>query len=242
MRDPVTAGQSASPNIDFAVGTPNAYTRRMGTIINLSNGAAAGGSKEAGTCHQRIDPMQVQDRHLANLMQSAQDGDSAAYAQLLGELTPLLRRTVRRRHGFLPPQEVEDIIQEILLSLPTARATYDPGHLFFPWLMAIARNRTADALRRRIRRSTHEIAVEQYDVTFPSADTNSPVDVYRDPEALRQAIGRLPQGQRKAVEMLKLREMSLKEAAAATGMSISALKVAVHRAMKSLHAALSHEI
>jgi len=44
----------------------------------------------------------------------------------------------------------------------------------------------------------------------------------------------LPPGQRQALELLKLKEMSLKEASAATGLSITALKVATHRALKSL--------
>jgi DNA-directed RNA polymerase specialized sigma24 family protein len=59
---------------------------------------------------------------------------------------------------------------------------------------------------------------------------------------LRQAIGRLPHGQRRAVEMLKLREMSLKEAASASGMSVAALKVAVHRGMNTLRKALNVEV
>jgi DNA-directed RNA polymerase specialized sigma24 family protein len=41
--------------------------------------------------------------------------------------------------------------------------------------------------------------------------------------------------------MLKLREMTLREAAALSGMSIGALKVSVHRAIKSLRKALSVE-
>ena len=59
-----------------------------------------------------------------------------------------------------------------------------------------------------------------------------------NPEALRRAVRSLPKGQRTAIELLKLREMSLKEAAAASGMSIGALKVSVHRAIKTLRASL----
>lgn len=51
----------------------------------------------------------------------------------------------------------------------------------------------------------------------------------------------LPPGQCEAVEMLKLRELSLKEAADTTGMSIGALKVAVHRAIKALRRVLAVE-
>jgi DNA-directed RNA polymerase specialized sigma24 family protein len=64
--------------------------------------------------------------------------------------------------------------------------------------------------------------------------TNITAEVYGDPEALKQALRALPAGQREAIEMLKLREMSLKEASAASGMSIGALKVATHRAISAL--------
>ena len=49
-------------------------------------------------------------------------------------------------------------------------------------------------------------------------------------------MARLPEGQRQAIEMLKLKEMSLKEASAASGQSVGALKVAVHRGIKALRA------
>jgi RNA polymerase sigma-70 factor (ECF subfamily) len=64
--------------------------------------------------------------------------------------------------------------------------------------------------------------------------------VYGDPEALQRAIHQLPKAQRNALEMLKLREMSLKEAAVATGMSLGALKTATHRAMTTLRKLLVH--
>jgi RNA polymerase sigma-70 factor (ECF subfamily) len=53
-------------------------------------------------------------------------------------------------------------------------------------------------------------------------------------EALHHAIRALPAGQRQAIELLKLQEMSLKEASVATGTSVGALKVATHRAIVSL--------
>jgi RNA polymerase sigma-70 factor (ECF subfamily) len=55
---------------------------------------------------------------------------------------------------------------------------------------------------------------------------------------LLEAIGRLPTGQRQALLLLKLRGLSLKEAAAESGLSTAALKVASHRALKALRAML----
>jgi len=174
-------------------------------------------------------------------MRAAQDGDKAAYAQLLSEVALLLRRVVQRRSPFLQPSDVEDVVQEILISLHVARATYDPARPFLPWLLAIARNRLADAARRYARRAAHEVANEQAVETFLDRETNILTSAYGDPEALRHAIRGLPEGQRRAVELLKLREMSLKEAAVVTGMSIGALKAAVYRAMRTLRTVLGNE-
>jgi RNA polymerase sigma-70 factor (ECF subfamily) len=58
---------------------------------------------------------------------------------------------------------------------------------------------------------------------------------------LRDAVERLPPGQRDAIRMLKLQEMSLKEAAAVSGMTVAALKVATHRAVKSLRKVLGRQ-
>ena len=72
------------------------------------------------------------------------------------------------------------------------------------------------------------------DVTFPADCTNTISEPYGDSDALRKAVHSLPAGQRDAIEMLKLKEMSLKEASQASGMSVGALKVATHRAMNAL--------
>jgi RNA polymerase sigma-70 factor (ECF subfamily) len=51
---------------------------------------------------------------------------------------------------------------------------------------------------------------------------------------LTAAIASLPQGQKQAVELLKLKELSLEEASKVSGKSVAALKVNVHRAIKAL--------
>jgi RNA polymerase sigma-70 factor (ECF subfamily) len=177
----------------------------------------------------------------AGLMRRAQQGESAAYAELLSEITPLLRQDIRRRQRFLQPPDIEDLVQDVLLSLHVVRATYDPARPFLPWLMAIAHNRQVDRTRRQIRRGSHEVAVDPLPETFADDAANRMVEGYGDPEALRQAMQSLPPGQRTAVEMVKLREMSLKEASAASGMSVAALKVAVHRGIGALRKALHAE-
>lgn len=181
------------------------------------------------------------DRHFSDLMRRAQGGDASAYFQLLEELLPILRQIVRRRRIFLQRSDIEDIVQTILLSLHSVRATYDPNRPFFPWLMAITHNRIMDAARYYTRRAAHEVQVEIMPVTFPDEGSNTDLDGYGDPAALKQAIQDLPDGQRQAIEMLKLQELSLKEASALSGVSIGALKVSVHRGMTALRKTLTKD-
>lgn len=171
-------------------------------------------------------------------MRAAQTGDGDAYRALLTAVTPRIRRLVRARRSFLGRPDVEDLVQDVLLSVHLVLATYDPSRPFMPWLMAITRNRLADAARRYGRRQAREVAVDDMDVTFAHGGANIDDEGAADAEALALAIQGLPAGQRRAIELLKLQEMSLKEASAATGSSVSALKVATHRAMVSLRRAL----
>lgn len=54
-------------------------------------------------------------------MRAAQDGDSRAYERLLSELLPLLRAVVANR--WRSRQDVEDIVQDVVLSLHAVRHT-----------------------------------------------------------------------------------------------------------------------
>lgn len=183
----------------------------------------------------------VGDDELEHLMRAAQCGDQRAYRRLLQDITPRLRNFVRSRRLFLQPADIEDLVQDILLSLHAVRATYDSSRPFMPWLLAIAHHRLVDSARRYARKAAHEVQVENPPVTFSDAEPNTTGEAYRGTGALERAVRALPPGQRKAVEMLKLREMSLKEAAAASGTSVAALKVSVHRAIGALRKRLTKD-
>ena len=110
-----------------------------------------------------------------------------------------------------------------------------------PWVSTIAHSRIIDGARRYYRGKSHEIQMDEYPVTFTDGSANTEIEGYGDSEELAKAINDLPAGQRQAIEMLKLREMSLKEAARASGSSETALKVSVHRAIASLRKTLSKD-
>jgi RNA polymerase sigma-70 factor (ECF subfamily) len=171
------------------------------------------------------------------LMARAQDGDRDAYRALLEDIAPYLRSLARRY--FRQPAEAEDAVQDVLLAIHMVRHAYDPARPFGPWLVAVANRRLIDRLRRQTRRHAREMEFSSEHETFAAPAAN--LDVVAREAALSDAIEKLPPDQRDAIRMLKLNEMSLKEAAAASGRSVAALKVATHRAVKTLRRLLRQQ-
>jgi RNA polymerase sigma-70 factor (ECF subfamily) len=174
----------------------------------------------------------------SKLMARAQDGDRQAYRALLEDIEPYVRSIAAR--CFKRAIDVEDAVQDVLLTIHAVRHAYDPRRPFGSWLVAIANRRMIDRLRRETRQRAREIELSAEHETFPEPQAN--LDNTLSAElALMEAIEKLPPEQRVAVKMLKLNEMSLKEAAIASGRSIAALKVATHRAIRNLRQLLKGE-
>ncbi|MBN9069287.1 MAG: sigma-70 family RNA polymerase sigma factor [Rhizobiales bacterium] len=172
----------------------------------------------------------IPDIDWAILMARAQDGDAKAYLRLLEEMTPYLRLLASRR--LYDRQDIEDAIQDVLLTVHAIRHTYDPARPFGPWLVTIASRRFVDRLRRQSRQKAREAPLTLEHETFVEHRANIEESLER--RELEGAIENLPPRQQEAIRLLKLKEMSLKEAAKTSGMSVVSLKVATHRALKSL--------
>lgn len=197
------------------------------TVLTLVAGSAADISRKSGG-----------GEDWSTLMALAQDGDRQAYRTLLESITPYVRKLATR--CFREPTDIDDVLQDVLLTVHMMRHAYDPKRPFGPWLAAIANRRIIDRLRRETRRKAREVTLTVGHETFADPATNHGPGAF-DEAALAQAIDRLSPDQRQTITMLKLNEMSLKEAAAASGRSIAALKVATHRALKSLHRILKQQ-
>jgi RNA polymerase sigma factor (sigma-70 family) len=178
----------------------------------------------------------IRDVDWSILMARAQDGDGAAYHRLLQDIAPYLRSLAARRYH--DPNDVEDAVQDILLTIHSIRQTYDPARPFGPWLVTIANRRFIDRLRRQGRVRARETPLTPEHETFSEPRANQ--EESTDRRELEGAIDNLPPRQQQAIRLLKLKEMSLKEAAVASGMSITSLKVNTHRALKSLRKMLVH--
>ncbi|HVJ51901.1 MAG TPA: sigma-70 family RNA polymerase sigma factor [Aliidongia sp.] len=179
------------------------------------------------------------DVEWSRLMATAQKGDFRAYECLLGQIRPLIRRIVAPRHRNI--DRVEDVVQDVLLTVHRVRYTYDPSRPFSHWLAAIAQRRSIDVLRRTGRIERREVSDDIAYASYSDALADRTIEMRQKSKELNKAISALPSSQRMALELLKLREMSLAEASAETGRSVNSLKIAAHRAVKTLRLYMARE-
>lgn len=168
---------------------------------------------------------------LKALLTGGLEGDQAAYRGFLQLLTRHLRGYLRKR---LPhrPDDVEDLVQEILLAVHNARHTYRPEEPLTAWLHAIARYKLMDFFRAHARREALNVPLDDHEDLLAATDD--------EPARARHDIGKLldhlPDKQRLPIVHMKLEGLSVTETARITGLSESAVKVGVHRGLKALAA------
>lgn len=158
-------------------------------------------------------------------MLAALEGDAGAYRQLLAALTGHLRRYFMRR---LDEAAAEDAVQESLMAIHKRRATYDPSQPFTAWVYGIARYKLVDEYRRRRRQAS--VPLDDSHALFAPEETEAMM-ARRD---VGKLLDRLPESWRGLVTAVKLDGDSIADIAQRTGLSESAVKVNVHRALRSL--------
>lgn len=169
------------------------------------------------------------EARLRCLLLAGLTGDGAAYQGFLRALSAHLRAFLRRRLAQLP-DEVEDLVQEILLAVHNQRHTYQAEQPLTAWVHAIARYKLIDFFRRRALREALHDPLDDELAVFAASDHEAG-DARRDVATL---LARLPERQRLPIQLMKLDGLSVAEAAQVAGMSESAVKVGVHRGLKAL--------
>lgn len=167
---------------------------------------------------------------LQMLMVRSLDGDAAAYRQLLAGCQTWLTRYYARR---MAPSQIDDLVQETLMSVHTKRASYDRTRPFLPWLAAIARYRWIDQLRKTGRAGEVEL--------------DNDLCVESDEEAVGARLGlarlldQIKPEQALVIRMVKIQGLSIAEAATLSGQSEPLVKVNIHRGLKRMSALVESE-
>jgi RNA polymerase sigma-70 factor (ECF subfamily) len=154
-------------------------------------------------------------------------GNHTAYAQFLRSITPMLRRTIARKIAI---SDVEDVVQEVLISIHKARHTYDGVRPLMPWLTAIIHFRIMDHMRKHyaeMRHQTCDIADVEHSLFAVTEDEY-------DNESIDALLQDVPLKQKAILTMMHVQGFTAKEIGQKMNMNESAVKVAAHRAMKKI--------
>ncbi|PLW70638.1 RNA polymerase subunit sigma-24 [Pseudohalioglobus lutimaris] len=189
-------------------------------------------------CLERMPEIQERDysadeTRWSLLMISAQSGNETDYRQLLSELSDMVNNYLVSRLGGY--DFIDDCAQEVLIAVHEARHTYDPRRKFRPWLFAIIRHKSIDAIRRQaVRTELHagHCTVEDHiagDTPLESGMTAG------------RLISALSPRHREAIKLTKILGFTTAEAASRLAISESAMKVRVHRAVSSLRKLMEAE-
>ncbi len=172
----------------------------------------------------------AREEEWAGWMRSAISGDTLAYHRFLTAVTPHLRAMARRRCDQFgaPAGEAEDVVQEVLLAVHLKRGTWDPARPIGPWLSTIVRNKLIDSLRRRGRHV--DVPIDDVMATLEAEEQVNNLDRL-DAEHM---LNRLKDPQRDIVRSISIEGAGVRETAERLKMSEGAVRVALHRALKTL--------
>jgi RNA polymerase sigma-70 factor (ECF subfamily) len=165
------------------------------------------------------------------LIASLAGGDDMALRQLFDRHAPWLAARLRKA---LPPDDVEDVLQETFLAVWKNAGTYQPRGTPVAWLWAIARNQAALLLRKR-GPATQALLDEGDPVSDPAeaAATRTDLDV-----ATAAALGPPGCPEREVWRLMYEEDRPVAEVAELMGVPEGTVKSRAHRARRLLRAAL----
>ena len=175
----------------------------------------------------------VEPSREAQLIARAQEGDRAAFAVLVrehqDEVYTLARRLVR------DPHLAADIAQETLIRAWKALPKFRGDSKLSTWLYRITVN-TAWTHKQRAKRHRAVPIEEHNEIPAPEGPSTPEIagEILELRGRLRTAIHRLPESQRQVVVMKDIYGWSHAEIADATGITVTAAKVRLHRARARL--------
>lgn len=178
------------------------------------------------------------DRAGEALMIRMAAGDVGAFEDFLsgykGAAYRFAYRIFRNRHT------AEDVSQEFFFKMFRNAARYEPAGKFTTYFYTVLNNLCLDTLRRMNRKSLPDFQSFENPVLdgMPeerkkgSPETHAELNEER--RLVREAIGKLPEAQRKVIVLRELEELKYREIAEVLGLSLNEVKVLIHRGRKSL--------
>lgn len=157
--------------------------------------------------------------------------DPDAFRECYERLGPVVLAYVQR---FVPRDEAEDVRQQVFLEVWRSRSRFDADRRIEPWVLAIAKRRAIDHLRRRSRNPVDPSEVLPLERDRPQLFT----DTHAERTELREALATLPIEQRETLELAYFQDLTQPQIAARLGVPLGTVKARAFRGLRKLAATL----
>lgn len=165
------------------------------------------------------------------------DGDKIAYERFLEKAATMIRGYLFNSMSAATrsAEKAEDLVQDVLVTIHRKKHLYRADMPILPWLFAIARYRLIDHVRAEKRRPSLVAWEEDFDPADP-APLSLSVEQAFDLEQLLEGISAR---QREILLLAKVDRVPLAEIAERFDISLSAVKVTIHRALRKIRKSLA---
>jgi RNA polymerase sigma-70 factor, ECF subfamily len=168
------------------------------------------------------------------LIQKAQQGDAAAFSQVVTAYRRRILGTISRLIGR--PEDVEDVAQEVFMRLYFSVGQLRTAEVFEPWLYRLTVNACYDYLRKSKRRLESRMAdlsdqqVMMADAVAGSKAQLDETERLRVRDTVNGMLSAVSEEDRILLTMKEVEGLSLTELEAVYGVNENALKVRLFRA------------
>ena len=169
-----------------------------------------------------------------DLIQKAQQGDAAAFNQVVSAYRRRILGTISRLIGR--PEDVEDVAQEVFIRLYFSLGQLRTAEVFEPWLYRLTVNASYDYLRKSRRRVESRMAdlseqqVMMADAVAGSRIQNDESEKRRVRDTVHQLLSTVSEDDRILLTLKEVEGLSLKELEKIYNVNENALKVRLFRA------------
>jgi RNA polymerase sigma-70 factor (ECF subfamily) len=169
----------------------------------------------------------------AYYIEKVQAGDTACFTVLLERYSRSVFSLIVKIAGNR--EDAEELTQDVFLKVFRSLSSFQGNSLFSTWLYRIAYNTAVSAARKKTCEwTTIEESMIENTVEDDISDDVEQLEKEEQLNRLEKALGQLLPDERAIVTLFYMQEKQIDEIATITGLSISNVKVKLHRIRKKM--------
>jgi RNA polymerase sigma-70 factor, ECF subfamily len=168
----------------------------------------------------------------AQLASRAQQGDREAFIVLYNRY---LNKVYGRVQSRIPPEDVEDVVQEIFIAAVRSIKSFEQRSQFSTWLYTIASRQIAEFYRKRNRTISDEQTVSLDDIENSMAASENNREYMDEQMLIKRALEKLPEHYQEIIFLRLIDQLPFADIATKRGQTVEAVKSLYRRAIQAIH-------